>query len=168
MAVANTKSNIIANADNPTATLSQAHLAGSSVRHPVAKVEVLAADDNGSVYRMFRVHSSERINSLSLLNDAITAGTSFDAGLHDTEANGGAVVQKDLFATAVDLSSARVAPLDITFEALNIDKAELMIWELLGLAADPNKYYDLTLTANTVGTADGTIVTRASIVSARA
>ncbi len=165
MAVANTKSTLITNADATTPTLSAAHLGG--LQRPVGVVEVAAADDDTSVYRFFRVHSSDRIHQLLLLNDAITAGTAYHVGLHQTAANGGAAADEDLFATSVDLSSARVAPLDVLHEALNIDKAEKQIWELLGLSSDPGRDYDVTMTGATVGSAAGTIVLKAVTVGAR-
>lgn len=167
MPVANTKSTQITNAEAVPATLSEGHLKGDA-RAGVAVVEVAAADDDNSVFRFARIHSSERLHSLQLLNDAITGGTSYHFGLHETAANGGAAADNDLFATAVDLSSARVAPLDITHEALNIDQSEKRIWELLNLSADPNKFYEITATGITVGTAAGTIAVRFIIVGPRA
>lgn len=167
MAVVNTKSTAITNMDATPAAMNSAQLAGNAPSFPVGLVEVAAADTDASVYRFFRVHSSDRVAHLLLLNDAITAGTSYDFGLYDTAANGGALVDVDFFASAVDLSSARVAPLDIVTEAQDIDKAEKAIWEILGLSADPQKYYDVCALANTVGSAAGTIVLKGTVLSNR-
>lgn len=160
MAVVNTKSNIVTNADGDPRVKNPALIMGGRLREQVGTVEVAAADDDTSTFRMGRVHSSWRISSLELFNDAITAGTSYDLGLYDIAANGGAVVNATLFASAVDLSSARVAPLDIRYEAGDIINVEKAIWELLGLTADPGKFYDLVLRANTIGSAAGTISLR--------
>lgn len=167
MAVVNTKSTVITNSDATPPTLNDAVLNGRA-RHVAAAVEVSAADDDTSVYRMFRVHSSERVERLEVLNDAITSGTDYDLGLYRTAADGGAVVDADLFASAVTMASARIPPLDLTFEALDVAKIEKPIWELLGLSADPGVFYDVCFTGNTVGTAAGTISLRGVIVGSRA
>lgn len=166
MAVVNTKSTLITNREALPATMSKAELAGNYTKHPVGLVEVAAADSDTSVYRFFSVRSSDRIHALLLKNDAITAGTSYDFGLYDTLANGGAVVDADLFASAVDLSSGRTTDTDILNEALDIDKSEKQVWELLGLSADPGKEYEVCATANTVGSAAGTIVLKGAIAKA--
>jgi hypothetical protein len=158
MAVANTKSTIVTARDAGKNV--PLYLSGAVKHEAVATLEVAAADDDNSVYRFVRVHSSWSPRAIYLYNDAITAGTAYHCGLYDTAENGGAAVDNDVFATSVDLSSARVAPLDLLFEALNIDKIEKRVWEMLGLTADPNKYYDLALIGATVGTAAGTISLR--------
>ncbi|MDZ4253537.1 MAG: hypothetical protein U1A72_13300 [Sulfuritalea sp.] len=159
MAVANTKSTIVTNADADPKKFNAKLIAGGVLKEAVGTVEVAAADDDDSVYRFCRVHSSWRPSQLQIASDAITGGTDFDIGLHDIAAtNSGAVVDADLFASAVDLSSAS-ALTDRLYEATatNISKIEKAIWELLALASDPGKFYDLTATGNTVGTAAGTI-----------
>ena len=169
MAVVNTKSNIITRLDSVPAKLPNAVIAHSRLREAVATVEVAAADDDTSTFRMVRLHSSYRVSAIEVFNDAITNGTSYDVGLYDTNENGGLVVSAGLFASAVDLSSAHAAtgPLDVTYEATatNIDKIEKRLWELAGLTEDPNKDFDLVLTGNTVGTAAGTISVRVRFVA---
>lgn len=160
MATANTKATAVTNADATPPKMNALGIAGGRLRTLVGTVEVAAADDDNSVYRFARVHSSWRISAIELFNDAITAGTAYHVGIHETAENGAAAVDADVFATSVDLSSARVAPLDVTFEALDIAKIEKPLWEVLGLTSDPNKYYDLTMTGATVGTAAGTISIR--------
>jgi len=157
MAVANTKSTIVTNLDASPPVVNDVRLMGGRVREQVATVEVAAADDDGSVFRLFRVHSSWRVASIELLNDAITVGTVYDLGIYDIAGAGGAVVVQEAYGSDIDMSSARVAPLNATYEAKNIDKAEKMVWQDAGLSADPKKFYDIALTASTVGTAAGTI-----------
>jgi hypothetical protein len=139
-------------------------LCGAQCEEGVATLEVAAADDDGSVYRFLRVHSSWSPRALLVTNDAITGGTAFEIGLHETAENGGGAADADLFGTAVSMASARTQPTDLLFEALNIDKIEKRIWELLGLASDPGKYFDLTMTGTTVGTGAGTISARLQFV----
>lgn len=157
MAVANTKSTIVTNADAAPRTMTDAHLAHGTLREQRAVVEVLAADDNNSVYRLFRVHTSWMISQLLLWNDALTSGTDFEIGAYDTLENGGAVIDSSAWGDAISMASARVVPLDVTFELLNIDKIEKRIWEQLGLATDPRKLVDICLKGVAVGSAAGTI-----------
>lgn len=169
MATANTKATAITNADAQPKVFTPAILSGAYLREAVGTVEVAAADDDGSVYRFARIRSSARMSEITVFNDAITAGTSYDVGLYRTAKDGGAVVDADLFASALDLSSASaVAGTQALTEATatNIDKIEKQLWQLLGLSADPMIDYDLCLTGNTVGTAAGTISVRTRYVIA--
>jgi hypothetical protein len=161
MAVANTKSTAVANRDATPRIPSPAHLVRGPLFEAVGTVEIAAADDNASVYRLARLRSSDRVSQINLFSDAITGGTAFDLGLYRTADDGGAAVDADLFATDLDLSSA-VAGTDVTYEATaaNIDKIEKRLWELLGLSADPQVDYDIALTGDTVGTAAGTVSLR--------
>lgn len=156
MAVANTKSTAVSNRDNRI--LADGHLTKGMVLEAVGTVEVAAADDDTSVYRLGRFRSSDRISQLLIANDAITGGTVYDFGLYRTASDGGAVVSVELFASNVDLSSA-AALRDLLYEATptNIDKIEKRLWELLGLSADPQVDYDLCATGATVGSGAGTI-----------
>lgn len=161
MAVANTKSVAISNRDGAPRIPSPAHLVRGPLFEAVGTVEVAAADDNGSVYRFARLRSSDRVSEVRLWTDGITGATAYDLGLYRTDADGGAVVDDDIFASAVDISGG-LAGTDVTFESgsTNIDKVEKRIWELLALSADPQLDYDLCLTADTVGSAAGTISLR--------
>lgn len=133
---------------------------GTSVKFLRVTEEVAAADDNGSVYGIALISSSDTIKSLSIWNDAITAGTDYDIGIYDYDRSDnsiGTVVDKDLFSDGLDLSSAQDGVNVLT--APNIDELHKPIWEYaaLSLTADPKKTYVLAITANTVGSAAGTI-----------
>lgn len=160
MPVANTKSVEVTNAEKTPIKFTDALVAGGRLRERVAWTTVAVADDDLSVYRLHRVHSSWRLSSLELLNDAITGGIDYDLGLYDIAEDGGAAVNVNLFADAVTMAAARVAPLDVLFEALNITDIEAPIWQMLGLASDPGKFYEVAWTAVTVGTAAGNIASR--------
>ncbi len=157
MAVANTKSNLITNADATPPTLSNAVEGGGLLRVAAGTVETLAADDAASVYRLVRVPSNARIEFINLASDAITGANATDVGLYQTAANGGAVLDADFFATDVDISSA-TAFTDVLLEATatDISKCAKPLWELYGLSSDPCIQYDICATVNDV-TAAGTI-----------
>ncbi len=166
MAVANTKSTAITNLDATPPQLTNRALAGAPLLISKGICEVLAADDNGSVYRFVRLPSNAVIHDIRIKNDAITGGTAYDCGVYETAGNGGAAVDDDLFASAVDISAGNTTWLDMRNEAGTtgvIDYNDDPLWVILDagaatLSADPNKQYDICLTADTVGSGAGTIL----------
>jgi hypothetical protein len=157
MAVVNTKSTLITNADATPVVKSDAGLGGGLLHVAMATVEVAAADDNNSVYRFARLPSNARVVSMRVFCDAITAGTDYNVGLYQTAANGGAVVDDNCYADAVDLSSAITTGTEIAFEGRGIELIGQQVWADAGLSADSNTEYDVCATGITVGSAAGTI-----------
>lgn len=157
MAVVNTKSTAITNADATPPVLTNSYIADGMLHTSVGTVEVAAADSDGSVFRFVRVPSNARIQSIRVFCDAITAGTVYDCGLYQTAANGGAVVDADAYASDVDLSSAITTGTEIAFEARDIANVQKRVWEDAALTADSFREYDICLTGDTVGSAAGTI-----------
>lgn len=133
-----------------------------------AIVSVAAADDDGSVYRLFKGVTSDYIpTSITITNSAITGGTDYDLGLYAT--NGGAVVDKEVLAAAVDVSSGVAEGAGVTgLNAVALADTQKRLWELAGQTVGPGgtKFptFDIVLTANTVGSAAGTIVVKATFV----
>ena len=165
MAVANTKSTAISNADESQPRVqSQSWIERGQLIVAVGTLEVAAADDNNSVYRLARVPSGARIHRIELLTDAITGGTDYNLGLYKTAINGGAVVDDNLFGDALDLSSGNTVPVEVTFDQLDKADIEKRVWTLLGLSADPHTEYDLALIGITAGTGAGTISLRLEYV----
>lgn len=157
MAVVNTKSVSVTNADANPRDMTPVALAGGRVRAISETVEVAAADDDGSVYRLARVNSNWHIVSLLTLNDAITLGSQYDLGLYQIAENGGSPLSKACYAEAVSMATARSIPVDLAFEARNIDAIRNLVYQDGGLTTDSQRAYDLCFTANTVGTGAGTI-----------
>ncbi len=151
-AVANTKSTVVTNGDTYAGSVAPNMIGRGRLKSQVATVETAAADDAGSLYRLFRVHSSWRIDRLLIANDAITNMSTADIGVYDIADNGGAVVTSmtQHFGSAVDLSSAH-ALTDYTYEATatDISKIEQPLWQRMGLTSDPNKFYDIAVAATT-------------------
>lgn len=119
----------------------------------MAVASVAAADDDDSVYRLFKVPSNIVIHQIRLSNTAINDGTDYDLGVYSTDL--GAAVEADLF---IDGRTMAVAARDVDGTS-NVDVEDLSkpLWELLGLSEDPSKVYDIAITANTVGDAAGHI-----------
>ena len=109
-----------------------------------------------SVIRFVRVPSNARISSVRIQSGAQTAGK-VDVGIYQTAANGGAVVDADLFGSAVDLASA-VKSTEIVDESGELTIAEMgkPLWEVLGLSADPCRDYEVAATVVTTDVTTGT------------
>jgi hypothetical protein len=165
MATVNTLTDIVSNLDATPKVINALNLMGAVVREQVGTVEIAAADDNNSVYRVGRVHSSWRVSEIMRFNDAITTGTDYNVGLYETAENGGAAKDENLFADAISLASASAVGVNDTFEALGVENIEKTVWEALGESSDPDRWYDLAYTGITVGSGAGTLSVRTRYVA---
>ena len=162
MAVVNTKSTLVTNADASQQSLASQLVDGGRLREKIATLETVSGNSSTSTYRFFRVHSSHRVSKLILDSDDIGTTTIADFGLYDIAANGGAVVDADFFASAVSLKDGALANTDITHESGVVDLPNYgkALWEQLGLSADPKKFYDVAATLTADADAAGTITLR--------
>jgi len=121
--------------------------------------EVAAADSDASVYRVFANLPSTLVPiDLKVLNDAMTGSTDWDFGLYEPGV-GGAEVSKALLADGLDLSSGHVVTTALGgLSNVNISDLGKPLWELAGKTIQNRQAsYDLAATANTVGSAAGTV-----------
>lgn len=166
MAVVNTKSTLVTNADSTTQTLNALANDGGKLRSKVGTLEAVSGDSIGSTYRILRVPSNARVDALLVSSDDIGTTTAGDVGLYRTAADGGAVVDADFFASALSLSGGALAKVDITYESAVVDTPNhgKMLWEQLGLSADPRVMYDIAVTLTAAADAAGTITLRCNYV----
>lgn len=118
-----------------------------------------AADDSAnSIQRFCRVPSNARISSVLLTTGDATLAGNIDIGIYQTADNGSAVVDADLFASALALTGGPFTNNDVTYESGEYTAAESVkpLWEVLGLSADPKREYDIASTITT--TFDGAAV----------
>tara|TARA_R110002167_G_scaffold133275_5_gene318277 strand:+ start:321 stop:812 length:492 start_codon:yes stop_codon:yes gene_type:complete len=153
--MADIKSELVSNYEATPRLHTAAHLSGARLRRIVATVEKTSDDGNGSKVFLCPVWSGWSIQSVRLLNDALTGATAVDLGLYRTD--GATAVDAAVYASAINLTSASVVGVEQAFEARDIDQVGSRIWQDLGLSADPNSWYYLALTGTTFGTAAGTI-----------
>lgn len=168
MGVVNTLTNSVTNLDATPPVQNSLAIMGGVVREQVGTVEIAAADSDTSTYRLGRVHSSWRISQLSLFNDAITSGATFDLGLYRTAADGGAVVDANAYADNIALTSASLTGTELLFEgssAVGVEDIEEKVWQNAGLSSDPNVWYDIVLTGDSVGSGAGTVSLRTRYVA---
>lgn len=119
---------------------------------------VSATQTSGDVIRMVRVPSNARIDIVLLTTgDATTAGA-IDIGVYQTADNGGAVVDADLFASALALTGGPFTNSNQTWESGQYTYAAscLPLWQVIGLTADPCREYDVACTVTTTGNGMGT------------
>ena len=105
--------------------------------------------------RLLSVPSNAIVSSLTIQSAAQGAG-SFDVGLYRTNGDGGAVVDQDFFAAAVDCTGA-VAETDILNQSTTntIAKQAQPIWQAAGMAADPKAMLDVVATVASVDVTTG-------------
>lgn len=171
MAVVNTKSTAVTNADAATQTNLSLKIAGGRLRESVGTVEAVNGDSIGSTFRLARIRSGDRVSRVMLSCDAITTCAG-DVGIYDIAANGGAVVDADFFASAQSLAAALVNQ-DVTHEAdaadagagFGLADVEKPLWQALGLAADPYKLYDIAVTLTAAAASNGTIAMKLQYVN---
>ena len=133
----------IANLESDTREPS--HRFGGVVRQVASTASPAANQAQNDIIRFVRVPSNARISALRIsAADATTAG-SIDIGIYETVENGGAAVDSDLFASALDLAGGPFNNSDQTFESgqYSLAEAQTALWQVLGLTEDPNKYYDV-------------------------
>ena len=151
-----TKSSVVTRFQAGANKLNDPRDLGGAEKVAKATLEVAAADNDGHIYAICPVRSSWKIHSILLLNDAITGATDYDVGLYDLDE---AVVDKDCYADGVDINAGNATPLELAFHTRNKDKIGNEVWQdpTGGPSADPVAWYILAITANTVGSAAGTI-----------
>lgn len=145
MATEEVKSTPVTNAD--AGTFNNSAVSYGGLRQSVGTVEANAAGDTGSTYRMFRIPSNASGISMILACDDLGTTATLDVGLYDIE--GGAVVDADFFASAVNANAAAVPPTHVEHESgvYGIEDIEKPLWEALGLSADSHKEYDVVVTS---------------------
>lgn len=153
-------------------TPQQAVRIGSIPKFIFSNTAVAAGDDDGSVYRIAKaVNADALLWDIKIATTAITLGSDYDLGLYLTDL--GAVVIKDVFmdgqtmANAVDFGGATV--LDGMDNVAPADYCKAL-WEyanhsMTAIPVTKKPCYDIAFTANTVGTAAGTISTKIELVN---
>lgn len=150
--MATVKSTWITNATAVPPVATDAAESVGTLKEASSVATTLAAQAQNDIIRFVRVPSNARISEVLIsAADATTAGA-INIGIYQTDDYGGAVVDADLFASALDLAGGPYENLDVTFESDEYTYAEsgLPLWEVLGLTADPNREYDVAATVTTL------------------
>lgn len=135
-----------------------AQAGGAKVVAFMSVLEVAVADDDGSIYRIAKALQPNLIPVIiSIFNDAITGGTDYDLGLYRTDL--GAVIDADVFVDGISMAAARATGSEVSgLTAVDVANLDKKLYEHAGDdVTDYKAGYDLAITANTVGSAAGTI-----------
>ena len=159
MGVVVTKSRAITNRDATPRVLNNSSESGSRVQSFCGSLETVSGDSIGSTYIFGSIPSNARMESLRLYSEDVGTTAAGDVGLYKTTADGSAVVDADFFASAVDIHSGALNGSDILFESgvIDVGNAHKMVWELLGLSADPGINYDVVMTLTAASDAAASI-----------
>lgn len=149
--MANVNSTWIGNAVATPIVLTSPAASVGVLKEASSAATTLAAQAANDTVRLVRVPSNARISQVLLSCADATTGGAINIGIWQTVENGGAVVDADLFASAVDLTGGPMEHLDVTFESDEYTYAESAkpLWEVLGLSADPNREYDVVAEVST-------------------
>ncbi len=117
---------------------------------------VTAALSITSIIRLVEIPSNAIVIRVDFQAGAQGAGK-FDLGLYRNNSDGGAVVDADFFASAIDCASA-VALADVQTESTvnTMVKQTQPIWQASGLTVDPKTTLDVALTVVTTDVTTGT------------
>lgn len=103
--------------------------------------------------RLITLPTTARIWQLFFNTNGVAAAGACNIGAYTAgESHDGAVVDDDLIATAVSVTSASNADILAEAAAANQLLRGKMLWELFGQTVDPGGYYDLTITPSTTFT----------------
>jgi hypothetical protein len=152
MATVHLKSTPVTNAAATPRVLNNPANDGGTVRRSHGMITNSAADDVGSTYRYCSVPSNATIKTVRIWSAASGATGQLNVGIYKTAADGGAVVDADLFASAIDPGGGALSAVDITHESGEYTFAESLtpLWAVLGLTADPGINYDVVATVSEI------------------
>lgn len=130
-----------------------------------ATAALLTTDiDDDDIILMVEVPSNAKLSSIKLYNDDLdsngTPTLAADLGLYAargfTDSNGtvyldDGVIDRDALATAViTLQAANTSGVELRYEVANITGTQDELWELAGLASNPNRPLRIAITIETV------------------
>lgn len=151
MAVEALKTLALINADATPIVIGNSRTLRGELNQAVGNALADAAASIGSTYRLARVPSNACALNVHLSNAAFTTTGAADVGIY--KSNAGAVVSAAFFASAVVLTTAQ-SELNVTRESgtYTLANIEKPLWEALGLTADPQIDYDVTITLTAANT----------------
>ena len=152
------KSTFVSNLDNVPVIKNDRVAAGAPVLTAFVTAEGQSVT-SGAALRMFRLPSRAVLFRLEMATDDLGASSDPDVGLYYAINNPasptGAVIDADLFASAVDTSGQAYARTDITDESgvVAIENRGKQLWARAGLSSDPGGDFDICLTPGATITA---------------
>jgi len=126
---------------------------GGAIQRIAANSAKAAGESTNDIYPVLRIWTGWVLDSLVFQTAAWGTSGVVEIGCYETAENGGAVIDADCFASAVDVSAA-LARIDLLMEAStqSPDKVNTKVRDILGLAATvADKWVDVCLLATNIG-----------------
>jgi len=124
-------------------------VAGTDGFDLIAEIDITNGDGAGSIYRIAQIPANYAPIWGELNCEAVTGATDNDLGIYETDAQGGAVIDKDCFIDGADLSSALVIGSGVNaIKDLTTLKIGDTLKDLAGDGISERQAYTLALTAN--------------------
>ena len=132
----------------------------------LGKAEITSGDSIASIYRIAKIPANYVPFELELNCEAITSVNDADVGFYLDGEFGGAVVDKDILADGIDISSALALGSELNvLSALTVDLLGSTVAELLSDGKAEYQTYDLALTINAAATATGSVSFRGIFIN---
>lgn len=158
-AVVATKAGALSNRDAIPSLLSNRVLCGGVVQHARGVCAVANGDSIASKLFFANVPSNALLISLRVSAPDIGTTTAMDLGLYRTTVDGGAVVDVDFFKAALSLNGGAISKSEQLFgNVVTVANSEKMLWQHLGLSADPRTSYDIVGTLTGAADAAGAVL----------
>lgn len=164
MAVVNVKAGAITNRDATPVVLSNDAIARGIVKAATGIVACTSGDSIASTYRFCSIPSNARPTSLLVSCDALGGTTAGTIDIYDTTLNGAAIIATtgtkclnggiSLVAALVGSEAFGGGTAAAGYIPGNCEK---FLWQVLGIATDPNKFYDVVLTLTAAVTSTGVV-----------
>jgi hypothetical protein len=163
MGTSHLKSTLVTNSDALPKVDNNSFLAAADLYETIGTVLTVSADASPSTYCIGRVRSSARVSDMFYQNDAMTAGV-VKIGVANAGSNGQTLpvaASDQIFASGVSFAAAHNVWTSVLFPSILgagglTANLTLRVWELLGLAADPFKDYDVVASVTTSVTTGAT------------
>ena len=157
MAVVTVRSQLITNINASPPVQNPAFLEGGIQRSTTGIVTVTSGDSIASQFKIARVYSWHRIRSIMMFNSAITSGA-INLGLYRVDADGGAVVLANAYASALSIASASTAGGQLAASVRSLANQGQQIWQDAGYSTDPHYALDLVATLTAAAAATGQLI----------
>jgi hypothetical protein len=174
---ANLKSTLLTNRDATPKLLTDGFIAAGNLSQCYGYVFTGASDAAGSAYRMVTVPSGARLSSLSMINDTLGNSSKVDVaawyptvvpvggGAFLSASSNAALISSSSFKTGVLGDTTNTTPSELivtTNTNQNANYQEMPLWQMLGLASDPECMIDLGLTVRVAVAAAGYVGMKAT------
>lgn len=165
-AVVEGKSTVISNRDAVPSVISSRTLSGSALQHARGVCAITNGDSIASKFRFLQLPSNALVTSVKVSAPDIGTTTAMDIGVYRTTIDGGAVVDADLFASALSLNGGAISKSEVLYESgvITVANGEKQLWQLAGLSADPKCLLDVVGTLTGAADAAGSVLVEADYV----